>query len=193
MLLNAIQATHMKAKNDCFQQSVLKILEVFVMSSVAIPAVNQLRTELGDFSSIICFRAIVTGTEDALGEKAAAIALMAAGRSRGKQLAEQLGLTGMGINSEKIVPLLQSALGKDGTRLCIIDKVIEDGEKILVYCRETICSAGEPQGSTRQLTFTLGAIQGVMEQVTGKRLRGKQVESVLRGGSFDVIELEVLG
>ncbi|NJN56581.1 MAG: hypothetical protein HC879_03335 [Leptolyngbyaceae cyanobacterium SL_5_9] len=163
------------------------------MSDVAIPAVNQLRTELGDFSSIICFRAIVTGTEEALGEKAAAIALMAAGRSRGKQLAEQLGLTGVGINSEKIVSLLQSALGKEGTRLCIVDKVVSNGEGIWVYCRETICSSGEPQGSNRQLTFTLGAIQGVMEQVTGKRLRGKQVESVLRGGSFDVIELQVLG
>jgi hypothetical protein len=163
------------------------------MSGVTIPVVNQMRTELGDFSSIICFRAIVTGTEDALGEKAAAIALIAAGRSRGKQLAEQLGLTGVGINSEKIVSLLQSALGKEGTRLCIVDRVVSDGEGIWVYCRETICSAGEPQGSNRQLTFTLGAIQGVMEQVTGKRLRGKQVESVLRGGAFDVIELQVLG
>jgi hypothetical protein len=38
----------------------------------------------------------------------------------------------------------------------------------------------------------LGAIQGVLEKATGKRLRGKQTESVLRGGSHDVIEFEVL-
>ena len=153
---------------------------------------EQVRNELGDFSSIICFKAVVVGTEEALGEKAAAIALISAGRNRGKQVAEQLGLAGKGIASAEIVPQLQAALGKDGTRLCIIDKIVESGETISVYCRETICSAGEPQGSPRKLTFTLGAVQGVLEKVTGKRLRGKQTESVLRGGSHDVIEFEVL-
>jgi hypothetical protein len=163
------------------------------VSTVAIPATNQLRTELGDFSSIICFKALVVGTEEALGEKAAAIALIAAGRNRGKQVAEQLGLAGQGLDSEATVALLQTTLGKEGTRLCIIDKIAETGESITVHCRETICSAGEPQGSPRKLTFTLGAVQGVLEKITGKRLRGKQTESVLRGSSSDVIEFEVIG
>ncbi|TYQ28460.1 hypothetical protein PseudUWO311_05610 [Pseudanabaena sp. UWO311] len=151
-----------------------------------------MRNELGDFSSIVCFKAVVVGTEEALGEKAAAIALISAGRNRGKQVAEQLGLEGKGLANAEIIPMLQAALGKDGTKLCIIDKIVESGETILAYCRETICSAGEPQGSPRKLTFTLGAVQGVLEKVTGKRLRGKQTESVLRGGSHDVIEFEVL-
>jgi hypothetical protein len=153
---------------------------------------SQMRNELGDFSSIVCFKAVVVGTEEALGEKAAAIALISAGRNRGKQVAEQLGLAGKGLANAEIIPMLQAALGKDGTRLCIIDKIVETGEVISVYSRETICSAGEPQGSPRKLTFTLGAIQGVLEKATGKRLRGKQTESVLRGGSHDVIEFEVL-
>lgn len=38
------------------------------------------RPELGKFSSIICFKAAITGMEEALGEKATAIALIAAGR-----------------------------------------------------------------------------------------------------------------
>ena len=156
------------------------------------PIQNKLRPELGDFSSIVCFKAVVTGVEEALGEKAAAIALISAGRNRGKQVAEELGLAGKGIANAELVPLLQTALGKDGTRLCIIDKIAETGETISVSCRETICSAGEPQGSPRKLTFTLGAVQGVLEKVTGKRRRGKQTESILRGGSHDAIEFEVL-
>ena len=151
------------------------------------------RSELGQFSSIVCFKAIVTGAEEAIGEKAAMITLIAAGRTRGKQVAEQLGITGKSTALAELVPLLQQALGKDGTRLCIVDKIEQTDESIKVYCRETICSAGEPQDSPRKLTFTLGAIQGVIEAVMGNRLHGKQIESVLRGSSHDVIEYEVIG
>lgn len=152
-----------------------------------------MRPELGEFSSIVCFKAVVVGTEEALGEKAAAIALISAGRNRGRQIAEQLGIKGTSASHADLVPLLQKALGKEGTRLCIVDKIEEINDVITVYCRETICSAGEPEGSPRKLTFTLGAIQGVLEQVVGKRLRGKQTESVLRGSSHDVVAFEVIG
>lgn len=109
-------------------------------------------------------------------------------------MAEQLGIAGKNVPlDESMVQLLQSALGKDGTRLCIVDKIVESGASILVYCRETICSTGEPEGSPRKVTFTLGAVQGVLEKVTGKRFQGKQTESVLRGSSHDVIEFSVLG
>ncbi len=163
------------------------------MSTVEIPVSNQLRAELGDFSSIVCFKSVVVGTEEALGEKAAAIALISAGRQRGKELVNNLGLSGSNLAPEAITALMQKALGKDGTRLCLVDKVSQDGEVIHVFCHETVCSAGEPQGSNRHLTFTLGAIQGVLEKITGKRLRGKQTESVLRGGSHDVLEFVTLG
>jgi hypothetical protein len=31
---------------------------------------TQLRPELGEFNSIVCFKAVITGMEDSLGEKA---------------------------------------------------------------------------------------------------------------------------
>ncbi|PSB01517.1 hypothetical protein [Merismopedia glauca] len=153
---------------------------------------SALRPELTDFSSIVCLKAIITGMEEALGDKATAIALVAAGRARGKQLAQSLGLTS-NISLEDISSKVAYALGKDGTRLLILDKIEQEGDNYKVYTRETVCSAGEANGSERQCTFTLGAVQGVLESFTGKRFRGRQVASVLRGGTHDVFEYMPLG
>lgn len=157
-------------------------------------AKNEIRKELGDFNSIVCFKAVVTGVEEALGEKAAAIAMISAGRQRGKKLAEDLDLAGKGssISLEELTEKSQEALGKDGTCLCIIDKIIQDGDAYKVYTRETVCSAGEPDGSPRQCTFSMGAIQGFLEAVLDKRLRGTQIESILRGGNSDIFEFTAL-
>jgi len=158
-------------------------------------AQNAERTELGNFSSIVCVKAIVVGVEEALGEKAAAIALISAGRQRGKKLAEEVGLTNMGadVSLEDVQQKANHALGKDGTRLCIVEKVVQEGEVYKVYTRETVCSTGEPEGSPRRCTFTLGAIQGFLEAFLGKRLRGTHTQSVLRGDTHDVLEYTVLG
>lgn len=154
---------------------------------------TELREELGNFSSIVCFKAVITGMEDALGDKATAIALIAAGRARGKKLAQELGLVGSNVALDVAATKMSAALGKDGTRLCKIDKIVEEGDVIKVYTKETVCSAGEEQGSSRTCTFTLGAVWGAMEQITAKRLQGKHTESVLRGSSHDVLEFTVLG
>lgn len=154
----------------------------------------KLRQELGDFSSIVCVKAIVVGVEEALGEKAAAIALISAGRQRGKNLAQQLNLVNKGgeFSLESVREQANKAIGQEGTRLCVIDKIEQEGDVYKVYTKETLCSAGEPNGSSRQCTFTLGAIQGFLEAFLGKRLRGKQTESVLRGGTHDVLEYSAL-
>ncbi len=154
---------------------------------------ENLRTELGDFSSIICFRALVTGLQEALGEKAGSIAAIAAGRARGRGVAQSLDLAGTEPDLPRATLYMQQALGVNGTKLCLIDKIEAVDNGYRVYCRETICSAGEAQGSSRMLSFTLGAIQGALESMMSKRLRGKQIESVLRGGTHDVVEFEVLG
>lgn len=157
------------------------------------PALKAERKELGNFSSIVCLKAIVIGIEDALGEKAAAVALMTAGRKRGRHLADDLDLINksLEISVEELTKKAQAALGKEGTHLCIIEKIEQQGDTYTVYTRETICSAGEPEGSPRQCTYTMGAIQGFLEAFLGKRLRGKQTKSVLRGDDYDVLEYTV--
>ncbi|MGB3756745.1 MAG: hydrocarbon-binding protein [Rivularia sp. (in: cyanobacteria)] len=152
----------------------------------------MLRNELGDFSSIICFKAAITGMEEALGEKATAIALIAAGRSRGKNLAKELGLSGTSLDWATIADKMDFALGINGTKLCKIDSIVEEADVIKVATAETLCSAGEPEGSPRKCTFTLGAVWGALEEITGKRLKGTHIESVLRGGSNDVFEFAPL-
>jgi len=150
------------------------------------------RDELGGFSSVVCLKAIVTGMEDALGDKATAIALIAAGRARGRQVVEQLELVDKkDCSLPDVREKVSTALGKEGTRLLILHKIEAVDGGYETYSTETICSAGEPlQGSERKCTFTLGVLQGVLESISGERLRGKHTESVLRGAKFDVFKYE---
>jgi hypothetical protein len=155
---------------------------------------TALRPNLGEYSSIVCFKSVITGMEDALGEKATAIALIAAGRARGKALATSLGLAGVGTGDlAAVAAALDAAVGQNGTRLTAVDKAVQEGDIIKVYCTETVCSAGEEMGSSRKCTFTLGAVWGALEAVTGHRLQGAHTESVLRGGAADVFEFKTMG
>jgi hypothetical protein len=150
----------------------------------------SLRPVLGEFSSIVCFKAVVVGVEETLGAAAAGVASKAAGRKRGHRLVESLGLTGSHPAPPAIAAALDSAVGLQGTRLCTVNRVEQGGDgSFVVHLTETICSAGEPPGSERQLTFTLGAVHGALEALYGVKLRGKQTASVLRGGAYDTVTL----
>ncbi|MBL1260897.1 MAG: hypothetical protein COB33_010250 [Thiotrichaceae bacterium] len=151
----------------------------------------KLRDELGDYSSVVCLKSIITGMEDALGDKATAIALIAAGRARGRTIAKELDLS-IEQGLDEVTQKVAAMLGKDGTRLMLLKKIEEIEDGFRVYTQETVCSAGEEQGSERRCTFTLGAAQGVLEAITEQRFRGVHVESVLRGGEFDVFEYTLL-
>ena len=150
------------------------------------------REKLGGFISIVCFKGVITGMEEALGEKATAIALVSAGRTRGKNLVTELGLANSNPSLEDLASKLDHALGENGTRLCKVDKIEDTGEIIKVYTHETVCSAGEEQGSSRKCTYSMGAVQGAIETIQDRRFRAKHTESVLRGGSHDVFELTPL-
>lgn len=147
---------------------------------------NELRPELGDFSSIVCFRALIIGVENILG-RAAHGTLVGAGRKRGHQLVQSLGLSGQGLEGAQ--EKLDEALGPNGTCLCRIRRIDAGEDQIVVYLSETICSAGEPQGSERRLTFTLGAVRGAVEELVGREFNVKQTGSVLRGQDYDIVTL----
>ena len=149
---------------------------------------ESLRPTLGDFNSIVCFKAAVVGIEETMGPTAAMVALTAAGRKRGKDLVASLGLTGAGADLKVAGAKLSAALGIDGTRLCNVERIDTDGEVIRVIVSDTVCMAGEPQGSDRRCSFTLGAVHGALEALTGRRLSGKHVESAWRGDPEDVFE-----
>ncbi|PTY02617.1 hypothetical protein DB346_08695 [Verrucomicrobia bacterium LW23] len=141
------------------------------------------RSSLGDYSSIVCFKAVITGVEDTLGTDGAAVVFTRAGRVRGQNLAQKLGKTNVPIAD--LAPMLNAALGKDGTRLCIVTDARATPAGLEIDTQETVCSAGEPAGSDRTCTFTLGAIWGAVETLTGQSYQATHTDCVLRGGSCD--------
>lgn len=149
---------------------------------------KQDREELGGFSSTKCLSSLVRNIVQCGGSSI----LVQAGVGRGKELAEQVGLKRKSYDDAELAAMLDKALGRDGTKLCCVDKIEQGPDKVLVYTRETACSYAEPDGSERECLFTMGAFAGVFQHVTGKRVRAKQVESVLRGGDHDTFELQLV-
>ena len=145
------------------------------------------RDKLGQFNSIDAFRAVVEGMSDALGEKATGVALIAAGRMRGKKLADELGLKGTTQSLEEATKQVAQVLGAEGSRLCIIDKIEVEGDLIKVYTSETLCAVGG-NGTPPRCTFTLGIVWGVLTELMQKKLKGSHTESILHGGNYDVFE-----
>ena len=146
------------------------------------------RDKLGQFNSIDAFRAVVEGMSEALGEKATGVALVAAGRMRGKKLADELGLKGATQSLEDATQQITKVLGAEGSRLCIIDKIEMQGEVVKVYTSETLCAVGGNGDTPPRCTFTLGIVWGIMSELLQKKLKGTHTESVLHGGAYDVFE-----
>jgi predicted hydrocarbon binding protein len=141
---------------------------------------------LGDLKTLGCFKAMIVGLEDALGEHTTSIALTSAGRLYGKKLANELGLQGTTLDN--LLTKLQDTLGAGGAGICVIDKVVQEGLVIKVYASQTVCSMGEPSNSNRKCTFTLGTAWGILESALGQRFKGIHTESLLRGSTHDVFE-----
>ncbi len=151
---------------------------------------GNFRKDLGDFSSIICLKSIVVALEEIMGENAARGNMILAGRKRGHNIADNLNLNNTDKSMEEWSAMVGEAIGKTGTRLCNIVNIENENNTIRVFLSDTVCSANEAPGSSRQLTFTLGAIQGAIEAITGRRLIGIQTGSVLRGDDYDILEFK---
>lgn len=145
----------------------------------------NVRPELGEMMSLICFKAALVGVEDTLGEDGAAVVFIRAGKVRGNAVAQQTGLAGTKVPLETLSTTLDGVFGKSGTQLCRIVSASANGEQIIIDTAETVCSANEPVGSTRKCTYTLGAVWGALEGVMGRMYLGEHTESVLRGAPYD--------
>lgn len=148
------------------------------------------RDELGEFSSVVCLKYIITGVEDTLGGDGAAVVFTRAGKVRGHQLTNELGLTGKNVPAEELASLLDQALGKEGTRLCQVLASRQEGDNVVIEVTNTICAAGEDTGSDRKATYTLGAIVGAVEEINGSMYNGRHTTSVLKGDAVDTFVLE---
>jgi hypothetical protein len=147
---------------------------------------HEYRSDLGDFSSVVCFKSVITGVEDTLGEDGAAVVFTRAGKIRGAGAARALGLANQpNIALDELVRVLDGVFGAEGTRLCSVVSASRNGDVITIDTKDTVCSAGEPQGSARKCTFTLGAIGGALEAVMGQSYLGEHTDSVLRGAGVD--------
>lgn len=149
---------------------------------------TQLRPQLGDYVSIICFRYMRHMAEDTAGRAL----IIAAGRKRGRDLIEELGLTGKTTDPDEIQQALLRELGSEGTRLCIVERVEVAGDGYQVYVNESVCSMGV-KASGPICVYTFGAVMGAIEAVSGKRLVGKEVECIAAGNERCVFSFSSIG
>ena len=144
------------------------------------------RPTLGDFISIDCFKAVISGIEDILGPEGTASAMIAAGRRRGVAVATQAGAKGTSPAVDGLVPALNKIIGAEGTCLCVLEAISVTPEGgYLVKTKEVVCTSGEPSGSKRTPTYTLGALIGFLETAYGTPLKGSVVAHSLKGSPTD--------
>lgn len=117
------------------------------------------RPTLGPFMSVICFRYLHDDAMDLAGRAL----IVDAGRQRGQDLIEELGLVGSYHGADALQQDLYKALGPDGTRLCLIQRVEERDnggfEVKSIECASPI--------------YTLGVLIGAISSMNGKTMMGK--------------------
>lgn len=144
------------------------------------------RTTLGQFMNLACFQYLRVGTEEVAGRAP----IVAAGRKRGYDLIESLGLLGTTQDAAAIQNALAAALGVDGTRLCIVNSIAPTGNGgYTVKISEGACTAGQT-ASEPLCAFTMGVFVGALHGITGAQMRGKESVCSASGAETCVYEIE---
>jgi predicted hydrocarbon binding protein len=73
-----------------------------------------------------------------------------------------------------------------------VESLVEEGDHYKVSVQESVCSCGEDGSRKIDCYYTLGALQGFLNEVTGKNLHGKQTAWVTTGDAADVFEFDPL-
>jgi hypothetical protein len=132
------------------------------------------RPILGEFMNVICFRYLGADAEELAGRAL----VVDAGRQRGQDVIEELGLQNSHTSADALQKQLDDVLGLNGTRLCIIDKVVatETGG-FEVHTNECACNV-----------YSQGVLIGAISSITGKTMLGKEVGETGTNGHIYSIE-----
>ncbi len=143
------------------------------------------RQALGPFMDVVCFQYLRINTEDVAGRAP----IIAAGRKRGYDVVTALGLDGQMSDATLIREKLNSVLGADGTRLCIVEQVTplsDGGYEVRII--ESACTANQEAGEPL-CAFTLGVFVGAIHALTGVRMAGKELECQACGAAQCVYQI----
>lgn len=149
-------------------------------------SIEQSRPTLGGFMSLTCFQYLRAGTE----EVADRAPIVASGRNRGYDLVESLGLMGKVVDGAVMQQKLDEALGKEGTRLCLITSIRPNRNNgYEVRLTEGACTA-QQHSSEPLCAFTLGVFIGAIHALTGVRMRGTETECCACGAAECVYQID---
>jgi predicted hydrocarbon binding protein len=138
--------------------------------------------------SLVCFQYLRVGTE----EVADRAPIVASGRQRGYDLVEGLGLLGKVTDASVMHKHLSTALGEQGTRLCLVNSITAKSDGgYEVRLSEGACTAGQTS-SVPVCAFTLGVFIGAIHAMTGNRVRGTESQCCACGADECVYQIDIV-
>ena len=147
---------------------------------------EEVRPTLGPFMNVVCFQYLRTGTE----EVADRAPIVAAGRKRGYDVVESLGLLGSTTDPKVIQKKFDEVLGINGTKLCLIqDVVAKPNGGYELHIAESADTAGAT-ASDPVCAFTMGVFIGAIHAITGTRMQGHETQCSATGAKECIYQID---